>query len=82
MVKEPKHIIKVQKAEKPLRIPKEVSEALKGALGGKLLNRKEYVECPVKGERVPFPQCFLCKSFIRRVRGYVYCSGEGYELKA
>jgi len=81
MAREAKHIVKVQRAEKPLKIPKEVSEALRGIPGRKLLDKREYVECPLRGEKVPFPECFLCKSFIRRVKGYVHCSGEGYGLK-
>ena len=82
MVKEAKFVVEVKKADKALRLEKEVSEALRGVMGRKLLNKREYVECPLKGERVPFPRCFICKSFIRRVKGYVYCSGEEYGIKA
>jgi len=82
MVKEAKFVIEVKKADKPLRLEKGVSEALKGVMGRRLLNRREYVECPLKKDKVPFLRCFVCKSFIRRIRGYVYCSGEEYGIKA
>jgi hypothetical protein len=36
----------------------------------------------VKGEDVPFPRCFVCASFIRRVKGFVHCSGERFEIRA
>ncbi len=80
MVREAKFVVEVKKAEKALRIEKEVSEIIK-SVGGKFLNRKEYVECPLKGEKVPFPRCFVCTSFIRRIKGYVHCSGEEYSIK-
>ncbi len=81
MGREAKFVVKVEKAEKPLRVEKEVSEVIK-TIGKRFLNRREYVECPLKGEKVPFPRCFICKSFIRRVKGYVHCSGEEYCIKA
>ena len=84
MSREAKYVVKVHEAEKALRVEKGVVSALKGAVGRKMLSkmRKEYVECPVTGEKVPFLRCFACASFIRRVRGMVYCSGEEFKLKA
>lgn len=83
MVREAKFVVKVQEAERALRVEKEVTEALKGAVGRKLLSKmkKEYVECPVIGKKVPFLKCFACASFIRRVKGEVYCAGEEFKLK-
>jgi hypothetical protein len=49
---------------------------------GRLEGLCEYVKCPVKGEDVPFPRCFVCASFIRRVKGFVHCSGERFEIRA
>jgi len=73
-----KYHVKVEEAEKALRVEKEVVESLKGAVGRKMLSRmrREYVICPLTGERTPFLKCFTCKSFIRRIRGVVHCAGE------
>jgi len=46
MAREAKHVVMVRRAEKPLKIPREVSEALRGIPGRRLLDRREYVECP------------------------------------
>ncbi|MCD6535477.1 MAG: hypothetical protein J7K49_00405 [Thaumarchaeota archaeon] len=83
MSRETKFILKVEEAEKALRVEKEVSEALKGAIGRKMLSKmkREYVECPLAGKKVPFLRCFACASFIRRVKGYVHCAGEEFKLK-
>ncbi|MCD6341627.1 MAG: hypothetical protein J7L83_02080 [Thaumarchaeota archaeon] len=83
MTREAKFILEIGEAEKALRVEKKVSEALKGAVGKKMLSkmRKEYVECPLAGKKVPFLRCFACASFIRRIRGRVYCSGEEFKLK-
>jgi hypothetical protein len=82
MVKEAKFVVKVERAEKPLKVEREVSEALKALAGRRLLDKREYVKCPVKGEDVPFLRCFVCASFIRRVKGFVHCSGERFEIRA
>ena len=83
MPKEAKYMVKVHEADRALRVEREVVEALKGAVGRKMLSkmRREYVECPLAGKKVPFLRCFACVSFIRRVRGVVYCSGEEFKLK-
>lgn len=80
MTREAKFMVKIEKAEKPLKVEKEVSEALKAIAGRRILDKREYVECPLRGERVPFMRCFVCASFIRRVKGYVHCSGERFEI--
>ncbi|MEM1737376.1 MAG: hypothetical protein QW325_00300 [Nitrososphaerota archaeon] len=82
MVKEARFVLKVERAEKPLKIEKETSEALKALTGKRLLDKREYVECPLKGEKVSFLRCFVCTSFIRRVKGLVHCSGERFEIKS
>lgn len=82
MFREARFVLKVERAEKPLRVEKEVSEALKVLAGKRLLDKREYIECPLKGESVPFLRCFVCVSFIRRVKGFVYCSGERFEIKS
>jgi hypothetical protein len=63
--------------DKPFRIPKEYTEQLKGVLSAKKISslRREAVQCPVLGIEVPFLVCFQCPSFIRRVKGVVYCAG-------
>ena len=83
VVREAKFVVKVHEAEKALRVEREVTEALKGAVGRKLLSkmRKEYVECPLTGDKVPFLKCFACASFIRRIKGEVHCAGEEFKLK-
>jgi len=69
----------VDVVEVPKAIPasKESLEAIKGAVKGKALAKmkKEAVDCPVKGRRVSFIECFTCPNFNRRVRGQVGCAG-------
>jgi hypothetical protein len=66
-------------APKPKRIPKVVSEELKGGASPKAISRmkKESVNCPVLGKEVGFLVCFACPSFLRRVSGVVDCAGGG-----
>jgi len=83
-MEETRFTIEVRLADRPFRVPKEVSEEIKGVLSRKMLSRmkKEYVECPIAKDRVPFLICFVCPSFIRRVKGVVHCKGEeGPSLK-
>jgi len=74
---ETKYLVEVRQAEKPLKYDKEVTEAVKDVLKGKMIARmkKEYVDCPVVSEPVAFLTCFVCVSHIRRVRGVVHCAG-------
>ena len=64
----------VKMLDKPMKVPKELLDELKGVVSKSMLARmrREAVECPVKG-LVPFAECFLCERFVRRVKGEVYC---------
>lgn len=72
-----KFVVEIFPAERPKRIPKEVSTQLKGAASPKMISRmkKESVKCPVVESEVGFLVCFSCPSFIRRVSGKVDCAG-------
>ena len=61
----------------PKRVPKAVSDGLKGAASAKAISRmkKESVNCPVVEKEVAFLVCFACPSFLRRVSGVVDCAG-------
>ena len=74
---EAKFEVRVYSREKPFRIPKEFTEELKGVLSSRKISglKKEAVDCPVISSEVPFLVCFLCPSFVRRVKGVVYCAG-------
>ncbi len=69
--------VKVYLSPKPKRVPKVVTEGLKGAASPKSISRmkKESVDCPVVHKEVGFPICFACPSFLRRVSGVVDCAG-------
>ncbi|MGC9209089.1 MAG: hypothetical protein ACP5GH_04480 [Nitrososphaeria archaeon] len=69
--------VEVKKAQRALKVPDEKLNELKG-IGNRLISsmKKEYVECPVIKQQVPFIACYLCPSFVRRYRGVVYCKGE------
>ena len=72
-----KFVVKVRAADKPKRIPKVVTEQLKGVASAKAMARmkKESVDCPVVNAEVGFLVCFACPSFVRRVTGEVNCAG-------
>jgi hypothetical protein len=72
-----KYTVDVVEVPKAIPAPKESLEAIKGAVKGKALARmkREAVDCPVKGKRVSFVECFTCSNFNRRVRGKVGCAG-------
>lgn len=72
-----KFLVKVYDSPKPKKVPKVVTEGLKGAASGKAIARmkKESVDCPVVKKEVGFPMCFACPSFLRRVSGEVHCAG-------
>ena len=88
---EAKYKVEVKDADKALRLSKEVKEELKQlgmmddkgrlkitGLSNKMLSKmkKQYVDCPVLDKQVPFIQCYICKNFISRIKGLVYCKGE------
>ncbi|MCX8175765.1 MAG: hypothetical protein N3E48_00850 [Candidatus Bathyarchaeota archaeon] len=72
-----KYKLEVKMLQKSLKVPAEKLEEFKGVFSKRVLLRlkKEAVECPLKGSSVSFLECFICDRFIRRVKGYVYCSG-------
>jgi hypothetical protein len=74
---EDKYSVDVVEVPKAIPASKESLEAIKDAVKGKSLARmkKEAVDCPVKGKRVSFVECFTCPNFNRRVRGKVGCAG-------
>jgi len=69
--------VTIYPSAKPKRVPKVVSEELKGAASAKAISRmkKESVNCPVITKEVAFLVCFACPSFLRRVEGVVDCAG-------
>ncbi len=69
--------VKIFAPAKPKRVPKVVSEQLKGGASPKMISKmkKESVDCPVVKSEVAFLACFACPSFIRRVSGVVDCAG-------
>ncbi len=64
-------------ATKPKKIPKVVSEQLKGGASPKQISRmkKESVNCPIVKREVGFLICFSCPSFLNRISGVVGCAG-------
>lgn len=62
---------------KPKKVPKVVTEQLKGGASPKLISRmkKESVNCPVAKTEVAFLVCFSCPSFLNRISGVVGCAG-------
>jgi hypothetical protein len=69
--------VTIYPSQKPRRVPKAVSDQLKGAASAKAMSRmkKESVDCPVVKKEVAFLVCFACPSFLRRVTGVVDCAG-------
>jgi hypothetical protein len=74
---ETKFKVDIFDSPKPKRVPKVVSETLKGTASAKAMSRmkKESVNCPVVDKEVAFLVCFGCPSFLRRVSGVVDCAG-------
>jgi len=74
---ETKFKVNIYQSAKPKRVPKVVSEELKGGASPKAISRmkKESVDCPVVNKEVAFLVCFACPSFLRRVTGVVDCAG-------
>lgn len=50
---------------------------LKG-VSPKMLKRMktEYVDCPVLEDQISFVQCYVCRNFMSRIKGQVYCKGD------
>jgi hypothetical protein len=74
---ETKFKVDIFASAKPKKVPKAVTDSLKGAASGKAIARmkKESVNCPVVNKEVAFLVCFACPSFLRRVTGVVDCAG-------
>jgi hypothetical protein len=74
---ETKFKVNIYASEKPKKVPKVVSDELKGAASAKAISRmkKESVDCPIVHKEVAFLVCFACPSFLRRVSGVVDCAG-------
>jgi hypothetical protein len=77
MSAETKFKVQIYPSQKAKRVPKAVSEQLKGAASAKAISKmkKESVDCPVVKKEVAFLVCFACPSFLRRVKGVVDCAG-------
>ena len=77
MSQETKFKVNIYPSLKPKKVPKVVSDELKGAASAKAISRmkKESVNCPVVNKEVAFLVCFACPSFLRRVQGVVDCAG-------
>jgi len=77
MSSDTKYVVKVYPSPKPKKVPKVVSQELKGAASPKMISRmkKESVDCPLVKSEVSFLVCFACPSFLRRVSGEVHCAG-------
>ena len=69
--------VKVFAPEKPKKVPKIVSEQMKGGASPKMMSKmkKEAVDCPVVKKELAFLVCFGCPSFVNRVSGVVGCAG-------
>ena len=77
MADDAKFKVEIMELENAKKVPKVVSEQLKGVASGKMLSRfkKEAVNCPVVKRELAFLVCFACPSFVRRVSGVVDCAG-------
>ena len=77
MSQDTKFKVNIYPSPKPKKVPKVVSDELKGAASAKAMSRmkKESVDCPVVKKEVAFLVCFACPSFLRRVSGVVDCAG-------
>ncbi|MDG6910360.1 MAG: hypothetical protein JRN08_08330 [Nitrososphaerota archaeon] len=77
MSSDAKFKVQIYDSVKPKKVPKVVSEELKGAASAKAISRmkKESVKCPMLEKEVAFLVCFACPSFLRRVTGVVDCAG-------
>lgn len=77
MSQDTKFKVQIYPSPKPKKVPKIVSDELKGAASAKAMSRmkKESVNCPVVNREVAFLVCFACPSFLRRVSGVVDCAG-------
>ena len=86
-----KYIVDIKVGEKSIKLTDQAKEELKSVgmmdekgklklkgVSPKMLKRMktEYVDCPVLKQEIGFVQCYVCKNFISRVKGQVYCKGD------
>ncbi len=86
-----KYLVDIKATEKTIKITDQAKEELKAVgmmdekgklklkgVSPKMLKRMktEYVDCPVLKQQIGFVQCYVCKNFISRVKGQVYCKGD------
>jgi hypothetical protein len=69
--------VPVYRTSAKYKIPKAITDQLKGAVSSKMVSsmKSEAVNCPVVNSEVPFLACFVCPSFLNRVKGVVGCAG-------
>jgi len=75
--KETKFYVKIYDIDKAPKVPKSVTQSLKGVASGKMMAnmKREAIFCPVLNRERPFLECFACESFLRRFKGEVHCAG-------
>lgn len=81
----------VKVGEKSIKLTDEAKEELKAVgmmdekgklklkgVSPKMLKRMktEYVDCPVLEDQISFVQCYVCRNFMSRIKGQVYCKGD------
>jgi hypothetical protein len=86
-----KYLVDIKMGEKSIKLTDQAKEELKSVgmmddkgklklkgVSPKMLKRMktEYVDCPVLKQEIGFVQCYVCKNFISRVKGQVYCKGD------
>ncbi len=86
-----KYLVDIKAGEKSIKLTDQAKEELKSigmmdekgklklkGVSPKMLKRMktEYVDCPVLKQEIGFVQCYVCKNFISRVKGQVYCKGD------
>ncbi len=67
--------IKVIKLDKPLKVPKDLIKEGGFGLSKKLISSmlREAIICVIDNKQKSFIECYLCKYFVRRVKGVVHC---------
>lgn len=67
--------IKVIKLDKPLKVPKDLIKEGSLGLSRKMVNNmlREAVICVIENKQKSFIECYLCKYFVRRIKGVVHC---------
>ncbi len=86
-----KYLVDIKAGEKGIKLTDKAKEELKSVgmmdekgklklkgVSPKMLKRVklEYVDCPVLKQEIGFVQCYVCKNFMSRIKGQVYCKGE------